>query len=134
MCIADDSGIEVEYLNGFPGVLTKRWFDGTDRERNEALIEKLKGVSKEKRKINFITAIAISNGKKSISVNGILEGYVEEYVRGDNGFGFDEMFELEDGRTLAELTDEEKNQISARKIAIEKIREKLLNNELEFDD
>ena len=108
ICIADDSGIEVEYLNGFPGVLTKRWFDGTDRERNEALIEKLKGVSKEKRKINFITAIAISNGKKSISVNGILEGYVAEYVRGDNGFGFDEMFELEDGRTLAELTDEEK--------------------------
>ena len=48
MCIADDSGIEIEYLDGFPGVLTKRWHKGTDRERNLAIIEKLKGVSKEK--------------------------------------------------------------------------------------
>ena len=49
-CIADDSGIEIEYLNGFPGVKTKRWFNGTDRERNLAIIEKLIGVPKEKRK------------------------------------------------------------------------------------
>ena len=50
MCIADDSGIEIEYLDGFPGVRTKRWFEGTDRERNEAIIEKLKGVPHEKKK------------------------------------------------------------------------------------
>ena len=53
MCIADDSGIEIEYLNGFPGVSTKRWHKGSDREKNIALIEKMNGVPKEKRKINF---------------------------------------------------------------------------------
>ena len=66
MSLLDDSGIEIEYLDGFPGVLTKRWHKGTDRERNLAIIEKLKGVPKNKRKISFITAIAISDGKKTI--------------------------------------------------------------------
>ena len=60
-CIADDSGIEIEVLDGFPGVFTKRWFNGTDRERNLKLIEKLDGIPKEKRKIKYTTSIAISN-------------------------------------------------------------------------
>lgn len=129
-CIADDSGIEIEYLNGFPGVVTKRWFEGTDRERNLKLIEKLKGVPKKNRKIKFTTAIALSDGKNTICELGIIDGFVAEEVRGENGFGFDEIFELENGKTLAELTQEEKNQISARKIALEKIKQKLdnLNN------
>ena len=129
-CIADDSGIEIEYLNGFPGVVTKRWFEGTDRERNLKLIEKLKGVPKENRKIKFTTAIALSDGKNTICELGIIDGFVAEEVRGENGFGFDEIFELDNGKTLAELTQEEKNQISARKIALEKIKQKLdnLNN------
>lgn len=121
MCLADDSGIEIEYLDGFPGVFTKRWHKGTDRERNLAIIEKLNGVPKEKRKITFITAMALSNGEKTICQTGKIEGYVAEVVRGENGFGFDEIFELENGKTLAELTQEEKNEISARKIALEKI-------------
>ena len=124
-CIADDSGIEIECLNGFPGVHTKRWHNGTDRERNLALIEKLNGVQKEKRKIKFVTAIAASDGKNTICEKGIIEGYVTEKPRGDNGFGFDEIFELDNGKTLAEISDEEKNKISARKIALERIRNKL---------
>ena len=126
MCLADDSGIEIEYLNGFPGVHTKRWLNGTDRERNLAIIEKLQGVPKEKRKIKFITAMALSDGNRTISVEASIDGYVAETPRGDNGFGFDEIFELEDGRTLAELTDTEKNEISARRKALEKLREKLI--------
>ncbi len=126
-CIADDSGIEIEALDGFPGVRTKRWFEGTDRERNLKLIEKMKGYSKDNRKIKFVTAIALSDGKKTICELGVIEGYVAEEVRGENGFGFDEIFELEDGRTLAELSQEEKNSISARKIAMEKIKSKLFN-------
>lgn len=125
MCIADDSGIEIEYLNGFPGVHTKRWLDGTDRERNMAILEKLKDVPKLERKIKFITAIALSDGKKTISVEGVLKGFVAEYPRGKNGFGFDEIFELENGKTLAELSIEEKNQISARKKALESLRKRL---------
>ena len=125
MCIADDSGIEIEYLDGFPGVFTKRWHNGTDRQRNLALIEKLKGVPKENRKIVFTTAIALSDGEKTICETGKIEGYVSDTVRGENGFGFDEIFELENGKTLAEISEEEKNEISARKIALEGIRNRL---------
>ena len=122
MCLADDSGIQIEYLDGFPGVYTKRWHKGTDRERNEALIEKLKGVPHEKRKITFITAMALSDSEKTITAVADIQGYVAEITRGENGFGFDEIFELEDGRTLAELSDKEKNEISARKKALEKLK------------
>ena len=125
MCMADDSGIEIEYLDGFPGVHTKRWHSGTDRERNLAILEKLEGVPKEKRKITFVTAIALSNGKETICETGKIEGFVSMEIRGQNGFGFDEIFELSNGKTLAEMTQEEKNEISARKVALEKIREKL---------
>ena len=78
MCIADDSGIEIEFLDGFPGVVTKRWHSGTDRERNLAIIEKLKGVPKEKRKITFTTAIALSNGETTICEKGTIAGFVAE--------------------------------------------------------
>lgn len=126
-CLADDSGIEIECLDGFPGVYTKRWHVGTDRERNLAIIEKLKNVPKEKRKIKFITAMAISDGNNTISSVEYIEGYVAEYVRGDNGFGFDEIFELENGKTLAELSEEEKNEISARRKALEGLKNKIKN-------
>ena len=125
MCIADDSGIEIEYLDGFPGVLTKRWHNGTDRDRNLAIIEKLNGVPKEKRKIKFVTAIAISDGKNTISAVADIQGYVTEEPRGENGFGFDEIFELENGKTLAEISQEEKNKISARRKALELLKKKL---------
>ncbi len=125
MCIADDSGIEIEYLDGFPGVYTKRWHAGTDRQRNLAIIEKLKGVPKEKRKIKFITAMAISDGNDTKTAVEYIEGYVTEEVRGENGFGFDEIFELENGKTLAELSQEEKNKISARKKALESLKQKI---------
>ena len=125
MCIADDSGIEIEYLDGFPGIYTKRWHQGTDRERNLAIIEKLKGVPKENRKIKFITAMAISNGENTITAIGEIEGYVAENPRGDNGFGFDEIFELENGKTLAEISQDENNEISARKKTLELLKNKL---------
>ena len=126
-CIADDSGIEIEYLNGFPGVETKRWLLGSDRERNMEILKKLKGVSKDKRNIKFISAIAVSDGKNTISAVAEIVGKVAEQARGENGFGFDEIFELEDGRTLAEISQEEKNKISARRKALEILKEKLVN-------
>ncbi len=129
MCLADDSGIEIEYLNGFPGVYTKRWHVGTDRERNLAIIEKMKDVPKEKRKLKFITAMAISDGNNTITSVEYIDGYVAENVRGNNGFGFDEIFELENGKTLAEISNEEKNKLSARKKALESLKNKIqLNN------
>lgn len=124
-CIADDSGIEIGYLDGFPGVQTKRWLNGTDRERNLEILKKLKGVPSEKRNIKFVTAIAVSDGKHTVSAVGEIEGKVTEEVRGENGFGFDEIFELPNGKTLAELSSEEKNEISARRKALEMLKEKL---------
>lgn len=130
MCIADDSGIEIEYLNGFPGVQTKRWKKGTDRQRNMEILDKMKGVQKEKRKVSFVTAIALASGNDVITSQARLDGYVSEFPRGDNGFGFDEIFELQDGKTLAELSLEEKNEISARKKAILKLYENLKTNSI----
>lgn len=127
VCISDDSGIEIEYLNGFPGVFTKRWHCGTDRDRNLEIIKKLDGVKKENRKVKFITAIAVAKGDEVVTSVEELNGYIAKEVRGKNGFGFDEIFELENGKTLAELSDNEKNKISARKKALEKIKIKLEN-------
>lgn len=124
-CIADDSGIEIEYLDGFPGVQTKRWFKGTDRERNLEILKKLKSVPKEKRSVKFICAIAISDGKNTISAVTEIQGKVAEEVRGEYGFGFDEIFELPNGKTLAELLPKEKNEISARRRTLEILKEKL---------
>ena len=125
MCMADDTGIEIEYLDGFPGVYTKRWNTGTDRERNLEILKRLEGVPKEKRKVKFVTAIAVAKGDETIVAVEVLDGYVAKELRGENGFGFDEIFELENGKTLAELSSEEKNEISSRRKAIEKVREKL---------
>lgn len=124
--LADDSGICIPALGNFPGVRTKRWFDGTDRERNLALIEKVSDLSGKERKIDFITAIAIAIDENTVlTASGKISGVVSTEVRGTNGFGFDEIFELESGKTLAELTDNEKNQISARKEALSKAFAKL---------
>ena len=88
--------------------------------------DKAKDIPKEKRKIKFTTAIAISNGNKTICESGSIYGYVSKETRGENGFGFDEIFELPNGKTLAELSNTEKNEISARRIALEKIKKRLL--------
>lgn len=122
ICIADDSGICIPVLNNFPGVQTRRWFKGTDRERNLALIEKLEDFEKVDRKVHFITAIAIAINNTIIVESETLSGYIANKPRGNNGFGFDEIFELENGKTLAELTFEEKLEISTRKKALEKIK------------
>ena len=94
-------------------------------ERNLAIIEKLKGVTKENRKVKFVTVMAISDGKNTIFATGVIDGYIAANPRGENGVGFDEIFELEDGRTLAEISSEEKNVISARRRALELLKNKV---------
>lgn len=125
-CIADDSGIEIECLGGFPGVKTKRWLEGTDRERNLQILEKLKDIPSEKRNIKFKSAVAISDGKNIISAVAEINGKVSKEIRGENGFGFDEIFELPNGKTLAEMPLNEKNEISARRKALELLKEKII--------
>lgn len=125
-CMADDSGLEIESLDGFPGVKTKRWLEGTDRKRNLALLEKLKGKSKKERKAKFKVCIAVSNGGRIFHSESYIDGYIAESIRGENGFGFDEIFELDSGKTLAELKNEEKEKINPRKKALAKIIDEIL--------
>ncbi len=126
-CIADDSGLCIEELNGFPGVLTARFLgeNATQEERNSYLINKLEG--KENRKGTVVTVMTYVDAKKgeTLVARGEVHGNIAKEKRGDNGFGFDEIFELENGKTLAELTSEEKNKISSRKIALESLKKEL---------
>ena len=128
-CIADDSGLCIEELNNFPGVLTARFLgeDATQEERNNYLINKLKG--KENRQATVVTVMTYVNEEKGqeLIARGEVNGNIAKEKRGNNGFGFDEIFEIENGKTLAELTSEEKNQISSRKIALINLKKKLEN-------
>lgn len=120
--ISDDSGICINSLGGFPGVYTHRFIDGTDEERNKELIKRVKG---KNRKCTFICTIVYYDGKTSIKGYGKLEGKISNKPKGDNGFGFDPIFELNNGKTLGELTEEEKNKISSRNKALEDLKNKL---------
>lgn len=125
--IADDSGLCINALNDFPGVLTHRFLgeDATEVERNNYLIEKLEEY--QDRSAKFICYLVYYDGKNTIVGEGILNGFIARERRGTNNFGFDEIFELSNGKTLAELSLEEKNKISARSLAIKDLREKLKN-------
>ena len=77
------------------------------------------------RSCKFVCNIVYYDGIKYVTCEGILNGFISKECRGDNGFGFDEIFELFDGRTLAELSSSEKNDISARTLALKDLRKKL---------
>lgn len=130
--IADDSGLCIDILGNFPGVETHRFLgeNATDLERNLAIIEKLKDVSHDKRKATVVCNLVYYDGENTILGEGILNGYISSHPKGENGFGFDEIFMIEDGRTLAELSSEEKNKLSARYFATVDLKNKLkdLNN------
>ena len=126
-CISDDSGIMIDFLNGFPGVHTARWMPGTDRDRNIGILEKMKDFPQKKRGCSFVTAIAFVDVSKNISIVKVksIHGNIATEFRGENGFGFDEIFELENGKTFAELTPEERDYFRPRKFALEEIRKEL---------
>ena len=124
--IADDSGLCINCLDGFPGVMTHRFLgdDATDRMRNEYLINEVNKY--EDRSAQVVCNLVYYDGEKEIVGEGVLNGFISTECRGNNGFGFDEIFELPNGLTLAELSFEEKNRISARSIAINAIKKKLI--------
>ncbi len=120
--MGDDSGLSIDVLGGFPGIHTHRWMDADDHTKNLKLLEKMKDVSTELRSCHYTTAIAIADKNMNKVVEYSLHGYVAQNPAGSNGFGFDEIFVLDSGKTLAELTSEEKYEISPRKKALEEIR------------
>lgn len=126
-CIADDSGLCIDIYNGWPGVHTARFLEKntTSKERNQYILEKMKKLKGTERKASVKCCITYyENGKYIVGI-GKIQGRIAERARGDNGFGFDEIFELKDGRTYAELSKEEKNKISHRRLALQDLVTKL---------
>lgn len=123
--IADDSGLCINCLNGFPGVMTHRFLgeDATDKMRNEYLINEVNKYDDRSAKV--ICNLVYYDGEQVIVGEGILDGFISKKCKGSNGFGFDEIFELPNGLTLAELTPDEKNSISARSIAVKDLKKKM---------
>lgn len=129
LVLADDSGLEIDYLNKEPGIYSARYMgeDTSYRIKNQNLIDRLEGVPDEKRTARFVCAIAAAfpNGEVCTAI-GTIEGIIGYEERGENGFGYDPIFYLpEYGKTTAELPLEIKNQLSHRGNALRKMKEEL---------
>ncbi len=122
--IADDSGLEIDYLDGAPGIYSHRFAgpNATDNDRINKALKLLDGIADEKRTARFKCVICYIDieGQKHI-FEGRAEGKIAFEPKGTNGFGFDPIFICEQNKTFAELTGEEKNKISHRGRAIEKL-------------
>ena len=127
--LADDSGLEIDALNGEPGIYSARYMgeDTSYRIKNANLIERLNGVPDEKRTARFVCAISAAlPGGKILRSRGTIEGRIGYEERGANGFGYDPIFYLpEYGCSTAELDPETKNKLSHRGKALEAIKEEL---------
>jgi XTP/dITP diphosphohydrolase len=129
-CFADDSGLEVDALNGAPGVYSARYAGEPKSDANNTLklLRELDG--KTNRAARFKTAIALILTGKTYFFEGTIEGRITEQARGDKGFGYDPVF-IPNGykKTFAEMTAEEKNSISHRALAVKQMNE-FLNTRL----
>lgn len=123
--IADDSGLSVDALFGQPGVLSARYAgDHNDAANNAKLLSEIGGTPEEKRTAKFVTVLVFANPKnpQDLVVRGEVKGRITNFPEGDDGFGYDPLFYVpEKGKTMAEMTLDEKNQISHRGNAIRKL-------------
>ncbi|MGA1861336.1 XTP/dITP diphosphatase [Deferribacter thermophilus] len=128
--IADDSGLVVDALGGKPGIYSARYAgeNATDLDNNLKLLNDLNGVPFEQRDAKFVCVIALCKSGKTIETfYGEYKGKIGFELKGGNGFGYDPLFVLDDGRTMAELSSDEKNRISHRREALSKLK-KFLDN------
>lgn len=129
--IADDSGLEIEILNGFPGVYSARFMENrTYKEKMKHILKKMENVPFEKRNARFVCAATYYNPKNNLlfSVEGEIRGKIAYSILGKSGFGYDPIF-IPEGETLTfgQLGQEVKNRISHRKRAFQKLFSILLN-------
>ena len=127
--LADDSGLEIDYINKEPGIYSARYMgeDTSYHIKNQNLIERLKDAKEEERTARFVCAIAAAfpNGEVLTTI-GTIEGRIAHEEKGENGFGYDPIFYvLEFGCTTAELSEAAKNEISHRGNALRAMKEKL---------
>lgn len=131
MAMADDSGLEIDYFDGAPGIYSAR-FMGEDTPyevKNSSIIEKMRDAGEEERTARFVCAIACAMPDGTVlSSRGVMEGRIAHEIKGENGFGYDPIFYLpECGCTSAEITPEKKNELSHRGKALRDMKEKLRN-------
>ena len=127
--MADDSGLEIDYLNGEPGIYSARYLgeDTSYRVKNANLVKRLDGVPDEQRTARFVCAIAavLPDGRE-LTTRATIEGRIDYEEKGSNGFGYDPIFYVPQfGKTTAELTEEQKNQVSHRGKALELMKKEL---------
>ena len=130
MSLADDSGIEVDALGGGPGVLSARYGGPglSDPERCEVMLREMASVPREKRTARFrcLIAIVCPRRRRETTVEGVVEGVLLEASRGEGGFGYDPLFWLPElGRMSAELSRDEKAQLSHRAMALKVLLQRL---------
>lgn len=131
--IADDSGLMVDILNGQPGIYSARYAgnDCTASNNIEKLLNKLKGLSFEERTARFVCSICfIISNDNVIEVQGECSGSIGFECKGKNGFGYDPIFVTHGGITFAELTSEEKHNLSHRGKAFQKLKEEINKNDI----
>lgn len=127
--LADDSGLEIDYLNGEPGIYSARYL-GEDTSydiKNQALLDRMQGVPKEKRSARFVCVIAavFPDGSEK-TCRGTIEGIIGYEPKGSNGFGYDPIVYVpEFGKTTGELLPEEKNKVSHRGKALERMKQEI---------
>ncbi|MBA4688726.1 MAG: XTP/dITP diphosphatase [Candidatus Galacturonibacter soehngenii] len=131
--LADDSGLEVDYLNKEPGIYSARYMgENTSYTiKNNKILELLQGVPKEKRTARFVCAIAaVLPSGKVFTTRGTIEGIIGDKIEGENGFGYDPIFYLPEYHcTTAELSMEKKNELSHRGKALKAMKEFLRKEE-----
>ena len=130
--IADDSGLEVDALDGQPGIRSARYCEGSDADRVDFLLRKMEGVAKDARGAQFVSAIACvyPDGTEFV-VQGICRGEILRKCHGDGGFGYDPVFWVpEEGESFSSMPQERKNAISHRANALEITRKELENRGL----
>ncbi len=129
LALADDTGLEVDALDGRPGVYAARYAgeNATYQDNCRKLLQELQGVPVGKRAARFVTVIALAEPTDSVDVvEGVLDGTIADTVSGAGGFGYDPVFVVPElGKTLAQITLEEKNQISHRGRALAKAKDLL---------
>ena len=129
LTLADDTGLEVDALGGRPGVYAARYAGAhaTYADNCQKLLNELTGVPADQRGARFLTVVAISDPSSSVEfVEGVLQGRIADHCSGGHGFGYDPVFMVPElGKTLAELTLDQKNQISHRGQALDKAKDVL---------
>lgn len=129
--LADDSGLEIEFLGGAPGIYSARYAgeDATDADRCNKILSELDGVDVSMRSARFACALyCIMDDETEYSVLGTMNGFIGTEPMGDNGFGYDPIFMIDEETSVAMISDEEKNRISHRAEAMKKLAEILKAN------